>query len=415
MKSVLIILLLILFPASYAVPASPGAVLAFYITDSNLNTSHRGIDVVQTAGLVEFTINGVPIDGPSTMTETAVDSGVFFIQLTLPATINGRALQDGDVVILTYHQRADYSGNPRTITQSVVLSKTSAPQLSSSTPSIRIGQDFLLKIYGPNWNLDSRKPDIIPLNLVEFHDGGFKTTLANPAFQVSTFGLRETGSDTNLFYANLKIPRQIDGHTLEIGSVVEFSFTDPLSQDAQETKIQLKIGHSNAVSSIKQPIKQPSNISVQASSSSGAVVQYQTDPKGEIAGVINPVCFPPPNSLFRVGKTTVSCSGKDSSGNSVVRTFTVEVLPPRASIPSSVKSSASSWCNDEIDRSDFAKSLESLITKKIIVLPKSLVTGAEQIPPWFKNNTCWWVTGKISDDDFVSGIQYLISNGKTKG
>lgn len=414
MKSLLITLLLISFPASCAVPASPGTVLTFYITDSNLNTSHRGIDVVQTAGLVEFTINGVPIDVPSTMTETAVDSGVFFIQLTIHATINGKPLQDGDVVVLTYHQRADYSGNPRTITQSVVLSKTSAPQLSLSTPSVRIGQDFLLKIYGPNWNLDSRKPDIIPLNLVEFHDGGFKTTLANPAFQVSTFGLRETGPDTNLFYANLKIPRQIDGHTLEMGSVVEFSFTDPLSQDAQETKIQLKIGYSPA-SNVKHPIKQPANISVQASSSSGAVVQYQTDPNGEIAGVRDPLCFPSSNSLFPIGRTTVSCSGKDSSGNSVVRTFTVEVLPSRVTIPSSVRSSASSWYNDEIDRSDFAKSLESLITKKIIVLPKPLVTGAEKIPPWFKNNTCWWVTGKISDDDFVSGIQYLISNGKTKG
>lgn len=415
MKSALIAMLLISFPASYAVPASPGTVLTFYITDDNLNTSHRGIDVISTAGLVEFTINGTPIAGPSEMTETAVNSGMFSLKLTLPATVNGRPLQDGDVVVLTYHQRADYSGNPRTITQSVVLSQSSASQLSSSTPSVRVGQDFLLKVNAPNWNLDSSKPDIIPMNLVEFRDGGFKTTLANPAFQVSTFGLRETGPNTNLFYANLKIPRQIDDHTLELGSVVEFSFTDPLSEDPQETIIQLRIGSSNIVNNAPASIRQPTNISVQASSLSGAVVQYQIDPKGEVAGLSNPICFPSSNSLFPVGKTTVMCAGKDPSGNSAVRTFTVEVFPSRPPIPLSVKDSASSWCDGKIGSSDFSKMLESLISKSIIVLPKLHASGSQELPSWFKNNACWWVTGKISDDDFVLGIQYLISYEKTKG
>jgi len=32
------------------------------------------------------------------------------------------------------------------------------------------------------------------------------------------------------------------------------------------------------------------------------------------------------------------------------------------------------------------------------------------IPEWVKNNVMWWSTGKISDNDFVSGIQYLIEN-----
>jgi len=33
------------------------------------------------------------------------------------------------------------------------------------------------------------------------------------------------------------------------------------------------------------------------------------------------------------------------------------------------------------------------------------------IPEWVKNNVMWWSAGKISDNDFVSGIQYLIENG----
>ena len=36
------------------------------------------------------------------------------------------------------------------------------------------------------------------------------------------------------------------------------------------------------------------------------------------------------------------------------------------------------------------------------------------IPKWIKNNAGWWSNGQIGDSDFVSGIQYLITNGILK-
>ena len=36
------------------------------------------------------------------------------------------------------------------------------------------------------------------------------------------------------------------------------------------------------------------------------------------------------------------------------------------------------------------------------------------IPPWIKNNAGWWADGMIPDDAFVSGLQWLISNGIMK-
>ncbi len=39
------------------------------------------------------------------------------------------------------------------------------------------------------------------------------------------------------------------------------------------------------------------------------------------------------------------------------------------------------------------------------------LTSEIEIPSWVKNNAGWWATGQIGDSDFVSGIQYLISNG----
>ena len=39
---------------------------------------------------------------------------------------------------------------------------------------------------------------------------------------------------------------------------------------------------------------------------------------------------------------------------------------------------------------------------------------SQEIPGWVKNNAGWWADGLIKDADFVSGIQYLISNGIMK-
>jgi len=36
------------------------------------------------------------------------------------------------------------------------------------------------------------------------------------------------------------------------------------------------------------------------------------------------------------------------------------------------------------------------------------------IPAWIKNNAGWWADGQIDDSSFVSGLQWLISNGIMK-
>src|SRR6267378_5256613 len=124
MKYLLVAILLVSSQACYAVSVPSGSTVPFYITDGNLNTSHRAVQIISTSGLVDFTINGIPISGPSTMIETGVDSGVFVLYLTIPTSVNGIPTKDGDVVVMTYHQKADYSGNPTDITQSVTISVT---------------------------------------------------------------------------------------------------------------------------------------------------------------------------------------------------------------------------------------------------------------------------------------------------
>jgi hypothetical protein len=342
MKYFIVAILLISVPACYSISVAPGSVVPFYITDSNLVTSHRAVETISTSGLVDFTINGIPIPGPSTMTETAVDSGVFELYLTIPTTINGKPLQDGDVVVMTYHQKADYSGNPTSITQSVTISQTPSSPISSSQDRIRIGQTFLLKLYAPNWNLDSYKPDTIPLNLIEFRDGGLVTTLADPAFDIPTFGLRETGPNTNIFVAPVKIPRQVDGVPLDIGSTIEFSFKDPTAgASAETTRIQLKIGYAD---------------------------------------------------LQNAAPSTIS--------------------PPSAATLGSIKDATKIWCDGNTGDASFVKILQILSANKFVTVTKS--GSGTQTPLWFKNPACWWSNGKISNSNFLSGVQFLLDKGLLK-
>ena len=37
--------------------------------------------------------------------------------------------------------------------------------------------------------------------------------------------------------------------------------------------------------------------------------------------------------------------------------------------------------------------------------------SSEVIPLWIKNNAEWWSSGIISDNEFISGIKYLIEVG----
>ena len=34
-----------------------------------------------------------------------------------------------------------------------------------------------------------------------------------------------------------------------------------------------------------------------------------------------------------------------------------------------------------------------------------------KIPSWIKNNAGWWADGIINDEDFATGIQYLVKTG----
>ncbi len=222
------------------VPASTGSVINFYIQDDDLNVAHNGVETVSTAGLFEFTINGVSIDGPSTMIETGPDTGEFYVKLQLPDTINGRPLSQDDVVLIKYLDASDYSGDKQTITQSVSLSKTYA-NVESVGGGSRIGHEFTLRIYEQDANRDSKNEDKISLSQFEFRgEGGIRTSLTNPSFDANSNYLVETGKNTGIFEVKIKIPRTINGKTIHIGDEYEIRYIDKSTPSGTSEKIVLK-------------------------------------------------------------------------------------------------------------------------------------------------------------------------------
>ena len=222
------------------VPASSMSIVNFYVTDHDLNVSHRGIEVISTKGLFEFTVNGIPIEGPKKMVETGYDTGQFYLKLELPETINGKQLSQDDIVLIKYLDKSNLSGEQRVQVKSIPLTKTFA-EIETSGGGSRIGHEFILRLYEPDANRDSRDEDKISINKLEFRsEGGIKTTLANPKFDANSNYLIETGPNTNIFEVQIKIPRQIDNKIIHIGDWYEIKYIDKTTPSNSDEKVIFK-------------------------------------------------------------------------------------------------------------------------------------------------------------------------------
>jgi len=98
-------------------------------------------------------------------------------------------------------------------------------------------------------------------------------------------------------------------------------------------------------------------------------------------------------------------------------TLTINVGQAETSIPSWIKNNAGWWADEQIDDGSFVSGIQWLISNGVMNIPpteQGTGTGGNVIPSWIKNNAGWWADGMIPDDAFVSGLQWLISNGIMK-
>jgi len=93
----------------------------------------------------------------------------------------------------------------------------------------------------------------------------------------------------------------------------------------------------------------------------------------------------------------------------------VNFILNKIQIPEFFKNVAHWWSNGLVEDAEFIDGIEFLINEKIIDipnLPKSMVVDSDdKIPDWIRQNVGWWANGLISDEEFVSGIKYLVERG----
>jgi len=93
----------------------------------------------------------------------------------------------------------------------------------------------------------------------------------------------------------------------------------------------------------------------------------------------------------------------------------VNFILNKIQIPEFFKNVANWWSDGLIKDAEFVDGIEFLINAKIIDipnLPKSTVGDNENaIPDWIRQNVGWWAKELISDEDFISGIKYLVEHG----
>ncbi len=86
-------------------------------------------------------------------------------------------------------------------------------------------------------------------------------------------------------------------------------------------------------------------------------------------------------------------------------------------LPKWIKNTAGWWSEKKIGDQEFISGIEYLIKNKIINVSsssKSISSSSQVIPEWIRTNAGWWAFGLISEDEFVSGIKFLIEQGIIK-
>ena len=378
-----------------------GALGAPPITVSTDRTSYSVGDAIRISGSVGTLIENVPVSitliDPSgeivALAQTdPYSNGSYFTTITAGGTMQ----ISGDYTIIT-----QYDSHKSSTTFYFVGTTTTLPT-SPNTVFAPLGSS----VPGCERTNECFIPAEITVNVGDTVKWKNKDSVVHTV----TSGTAEDGPD-GTFDSNMFMSGQTFSWTAKAtGEYPYFCIVHPWMEG---TVIVKGTSSGEIVDTIPPLLLTPSDMTIDATDSSGARVDYSVKAIDDNDGILRPNCSPSSGSLFPIGKTTVTCSATDYSGNSDRKSFVITVRAPDVIIPSWIKDVAGFWCGDEIDNASFIEAIQYLINNDVIIVPTTASSGygSQEIPNWVKNNACWWSQGLISNSDFASGLQYLIGQG----
>ncbi len=90
-------------------------------------------------------------------------------------------------------------------------------------------------------------------------------------------------------------------------------------------------------------------------------------------------------------------------------------------IPVWVKSNAKWWSENKITNDSFISGIEYLVNEGIIKVQDRPVetildaSSSTEMPSWIKMSAGWWADEDISENEFITSIEWLISNNIIRG
>ena len=92
----------------------------------------------------------------------------------------------------------------------------------------------------------------------------------------------------------------------------------------------------------------------------------------------------------------------------------VEVI---SKIPEWVRNTAKWWSLTQISDDEYSTGLQYLINHDIIRVPIGITSegdSEQKLPSWLRKDAGWWSQGLLSDDEYFKSIQWMINNGFIK-
>jgi hypothetical protein len=83
------------------------------------------------------------------------------------------------------------------------------------------------------------------------------------------------------------------------------------------------------------------------------------------------------------------------------------------SIPEWIRNNALWWSEGKISQTEFISGIQFLIQIDILKVPPTQTSAStsDKVPDWVKNSAAWWAEGKLTDTEFINSLQYLMKIG----
>lgn len=364
-------------------------------------------------------------------------------------------LVDEKGIAISYSDLGQAGVNVDVSTKSNIVTHSGTVGLGA--PSYRFGQPVTVILNDPDLNLDSDtievynvvdNPTLSSVDTVGDSNGNIllEVLIKDTRYKRCTvdgiqygglastgFSLVETGTSTGIFQGSFKMPSKIcDSKGTKLisaaGGTIDLKYYDYRDSSGKSNifttgRTNMQSNDSQQITLNSQEFILPKNLDTVDAIISGKIGNYQqgmplevtlTDPSGNSKSLS---AFPTPQGSYKVMVTLSSTSLPGTYSvvlkykNQEYGSTSFDVI--KYVIPSWIKNNALWWSEDKITEQDFVKGIESLVKEDIIKIPKTDagVNTQTTVPEWIKTTSKWWSKNLISDDEFVSAIEYLIKKG----